>query len=192
MPGKTIQFKRRSGDLTKDFELKMTCVDGALKYLKDKKYGFADITIRTEEPALPYRITALTHTGEEVVLIHRLKRKCKSGMVSRNMEDLTLKLYLKDLEGKERYQYTCYSSLGDFTEKKYEDIQKSFGEHIQQADTDDIEENEVKSFVWAKPEDWAFSVVPVYRKDKKLYLGKEEEFFFENDGWLQNFFDGMK
>ena len=192
VPGKTIQFKRRSGDLTKDFELKMTCVDGALKYLKDKKYGFADITIRTEEPALPYRITALTHTGEEVVLIHRLKRKCKSGMVSRNMEDLTLKLYLKDLEGKERYQYTCYSSLGDFTEKKYEDIQKSFGEHIQQADTDDIEENEVKFFVWAKPEDWAFSVVPVYRKDKKLHLGKEEEFFFENDGWLQNFFDGMK
>ena len=29
VPGKTIQFKRRSGDQTKDYELKMTCVDGA-------------------------------------------------------------------------------------------------------------------------------------------------------------------
>lgn len=34
VPGRTIQFKRRSGDLTRDFELKMACVDGALQYLK--------------------------------------------------------------------------------------------------------------------------------------------------------------
>lgn len=192
VPGKTIQFKRRSGDLTKDFELKMTCVDGALKYLKDKKYGFADITIHTEEPALPYRITAFTHNGEEVVLIHRLKRNSKSGMISRNMEDLTLKLYLKDLEGKTRYQYTCYSTLEDFVEKKYEEIYEKYGTHILQEDTDNIVENEVKFFVWARPADWAFSVVPVYRKEEGLYLGKEEEFFFENEGWVQNFFDGMK
>lgn len=192
VPGKTIQFKRQSGDITKDFELKMTCVDGALRYLKDKRYGFADITIHTEEPALPYRITAFTHSGEEVVLIHRLKRDCKTGMISRNMEDLTLKLYLKDLEGKERYQYTCYSSLTDFREVEYEQLKEKYGEHIPQADTDDIVENEVKFFVWARPMDWVFSVVPVYRKEKKLYLGKEEEFYFENDGWVQNFFDGMK
>lgn len=192
VPGRTIQFKRRSGDLTRDFELKMTCVDGALKYLKDKKYGFADITIHTAEPALPYRITAFTHSGEEVVLIHRLKRNSPSGMISRNMEDLTLKLYLKDMEGRERYQFTCYSSLADFKEKEYEEIQEQYGEHILQADTDDIIEQEVKFFVWARTMDWAFSVVPVYRKDGKLYLGKEEEFYFENDGWVQNFFDGLK
>lgn len=192
VPGKTIQFKRRSGDLTRDFELKTTCVDGALRYLKDKKYGFADITIRTEEPALPYRITAYTHSGEEIVLIHRLKRNRPSGMISRNMEDLTLKLYLKDLEGKERYQYTCYSSLGDFEEKKYEEIQQLYGTHILQEDTDNIVEREVKFFVWARPIDWAFCAVPVYRKDKRLYLGRETEFYFENDGWVRNFFDGMK
>lgn len=192
VPGKTIQFKRRSGDLSRDFELKMTCVDGALKYLRDKKYGFADISIQTEEPALPYRITAYTHSGEEVVLIHRLKRNSPSGMISRNMEDLTLKLYLKDLDGKERYQYTCYSSLNDFKEKEYREIQETYGNHIRQADTDDIVEQEVKFFIWARPMDWAFSVVPVYRKDKKLYLGNEQEYYFENDGWVQNFFDGMK
>lgn len=192
VPGKTIQFKRRSGDLSRDFELKMTCVDGALRYLRDKKYGFADITIQAEEPALPYRITAFTHSGEEVVLIHRLKRNSPSGMISRNMEDLTLKLYLKDLDGKERYQYTCYSSLSDFEEKEYREIQEIYGRHILQADTDDIVEQEVKFFIWARPMDWAFSVVPVYRNDEKLYLGNEQEFYFENDGWVQNFFDGMK
>lgn len=192
VPGKTIQFKRNSGDSSRDFELKMACVDGALRYLKDKKYGFADITIRTKEPALPYRITAFTHSGEEVVLIHKLKRNSPSGMISRNMENLTLKLYLKDLDGKERYQYTCYSSLSDFEETEYAQIQAAYGDHIRQADTDDIVEQEVKFFVWARPSDWAFSVLPVYRKEGRLYLGKEEEFYFENDGWVQNFFDGMK
>ncbi len=190
--GKTIQFKKRSGDLSKDFELKMTCVDGALLYLKDKKYGFADIAIHAQEPALPYRITGYTHNGEEVVLIHSLKRDSRSGMISRNMEDLTLKLYLKDMEGEDRYQYTCYSSLNDFKNVEYEDIQSKYGNHILQEDTDDIVEKEVKFFVWSKPEDWAFSVVPVYRKDDGLYLGKEEEYYFENDSWVQNFFDGLK
>lgn len=80
----------------------------------------------------------------------------------------------------------------DFEEKTYEEIQKRYGEHILQADTDDIIEQEVRFFVWARPMDWVFSVVPVYRKDGKLYLGKEEEFYFENDGWVQNFFDGLK
>jgi len=80
----------------------------------------------------------------------------------------------------------------DFEEKTYEEIQNKYGEHILQADTDDIIEQEVRFFVWARPMDWVFSVVPVYRKDGKLYLGKEEEFYFENDGWVQNFFDGLK
>lgn len=60
------------------------------------------------------------------------------------------------------------------------------------ADTDDIVNLEVKFFVWAKALDWAFCVVPVYRKDERLFMGKEEEFGFENDGWVRNFFDGMK
>ena len=80
----------------------------------------------------------------------------------------------------------------DFEEKTYEEIQKKYGEHILQANTDDIIEQEIRFFVWARPMDWVFSVVPVYRKDGKLYLGKEEEFYFENDGWVQNFFDGLK
>ena len=192
IPGRIIQFKRRSRDMSHDFGLKMTCVDGALKYLRDKKYGFADISIKTKEAALPYQVTAITHSGEEVTLIHSLMRRPGSGMISRNMENLVLKLYLKDTSGRTRYQYVCYSSLEDFEETEYEEIEKKYGEHIRQADTDDIMEREVKFFVWADPSDWAFIVVPVYRKEERLFLGKEEEFLFENDRWEQNFFDGMK
>jgi len=192
VPGKTIQFKRKSGVQENDYELKMTCVDGALKYLKDKRYGFADISIRVKEPVFPYCITAYTHSGEEVILIHALRHSAASGMISRNMEDLTLKLYLKDTKETVRYQYTCESSMSDFQEKEYEEIMDLYGEHILQADTDDIVEHEVKFFVWANPMEWAFLVVPVYRKNEKLYLGREEKFYFENEGWVQNFFDGTK
>ena len=44
VPGRMIQFRKRANIDAADFELKMTCVDGALKYLRDRKYGLADIT----------------------------------------------------------------------------------------------------------------------------------------------------
>ena len=190
--GKMIQFKRKAGDISGDYELKMDCVDGALRYLKDKKYGFADITIHTAEPALPYSISAFTHTGKEIILIHPLARKEKSGTISRNMEELTLNLFLKDMAGNVRCQYTCYSSFSDFEEKRYEEIEVLYGSHIPQGDTDSIVDGEVKFFVWADSGNGVFFAVPVYRKAGQLYLGKKEEFSFENDGWVQNFFDGMK
>lgn len=192
VPGKTIQFRQEKGNEENEYGLKMTCVNGALKYLKDKKYGYADIVVRTEVPALPYRITAYTHDGEEIVLIRHLQRGGRSGMISRNMEDLTLKLYLMDMDGRERYQYSCYATLEEFEEMTYEEIRARHGEHIRQADTDDIVDNEVRFFVWLIPSEWAFLVVPIYRKKEKLYLGKEEKFYFENEGWVQNFFDGLK
>ena len=113
-------------------------------------------------------------------------------MVSRNMEDLTLQLYLKDMDDKLRYQYTCHGVLTDYRETVYEEIAGAYGGHIRQDDTDDIEEKEVRFFVWQDSEEWRFYVVPVYRKDTKLYLGRKEAFCFENDGWTWNLFDGMK
>lgn len=195
--GKAIRLGSREGKRdedgkNRDLGLKLTCVEGALKYLKDKRYGFAEVVVRTEEPALPYNVSAYTHTGEEVVLIHGLRRRGGSGKVSRNMEDLMLKLYLKDLNGKERYQYSCESVLSDFAEKEYEEIYGEYGDHILQEDTDDIREREVRFFVWAEPEEWSFYVVGVYRKERKLYLGKGERYYLEDEGWMGSFFDGMK
>ena len=125
VPGRTIRTGRDGRERAKDAGLKTACVDGALQYLRDKRYGYADITVRTEAPALPYSITAHTHSGEEITLIHCLERGGRCGMVSRNMEDLVLKLYLKDQDGRERYQYTCHSSPADFAGVEYEDIAES-------------------------------------------------------------------
>lgn len=192
VPGKTIKFKRKSGDLSDDFELKMTCIDGALKYLKDKKYGFADVEITSRAPALPYIITAYTHTGEEVVLIQGLIRGQNRGNISRNMDDLTLKLYLKDMEQKIRYSFTYSCTLDEFRPIKYEKIAEMYGKNIPQDDTDNIVDREVKFFVWTEPKRWGYLIVPVYRDEETLMLGREQFFSFENDSWVQNFFDGTK
>lgn len=196
VPGKTIKFKRQTGDLSDDFELKMTCIDGALKYLKDRKYGFADVNIRNKEPQLPYIITAYTHTGKEIILINGLKQNKNKGNISRNMDDLTLKLYLKDMENKFRYSFTYNCTLGEFKELGYDELHKIYGDNIPQDETDSIEGREVKFFVWSESKRWGFLVVPIYRQENQskemIMLGKEQFFSFENDSWVENFFDGTK
>ncbi|MCC3340152.1 hypothetical protein [Roseburia inulinivorans] len=44
VPGRMIQFRKRANIDAADFELKMTCVDGALKYLRDRKMGWQIFT----------------------------------------------------------------------------------------------------------------------------------------------------
>lgn len=192
VPGRTIQTSQGRRGGRSDNSFKMNCVDGAIKYLRDKKLGLTHISIRAKEPALPYQISAYTHQGKEVVLIERFARSGRGGMISRNVEDLTLELYLKNADGNLRYRYLCSSYLSDFEEMKYEQISAQYGTHIPQGDTDDIEDFEVRFFLWTRPLEWSFSVVPIYRKQRRLYLGKETIFSFENEQWVQNFFDGMK
>lgn len=67
-------------------------------------------------------VTAFTHTNQEVTLIHSLDRENIRGFISRNMADLTLKLYLKDLEGRQRYIYNCSCDPDKFKNQKAEEI----------------------------------------------------------------------
>ena len=192
VPGRMIQFRKRASIDAADFELKMTCVNGALEYLRDRKYGLADIHLDNGKAVLPYRITAYTHNGREVVLVDGFRDWNQSGSVLRHMEDLILQLHLKDASGEEhcRFQYIC--RLEDFSKRSYEEIASIYGEHILQKETDSIENGDVKFFVWAKQEEWGFQVIPVYCDADELYLGKEEFFGFENDNWVNSFFDGRK
>ena len=190
VPGKIISFKRPSRDFNRDYELKMSCVDGALKYLKDKKYGYADIEVTSETPALPYKVTAFTHNGQEIELIHSLDRRNNSGNISRNMENLTLELHLKDVDDALRYRYIYHCQPSDFTPVTYDQIHSKYGELIEQAETDIIVDREVKFFVWAQTNYWGFIVVPVTRRGEELGLGKEQFYSFESDSWVRNFFDG--
>lgn len=192
VPGRMIRSRRSAGGPADDLELKTACVNGALNYLKDRKYGFADVSVRSEPPALPYRITAYTHTGSEVTLIHGLQRSEDAGHISRNMDDLTLQLYLKDMDGRVRHSFSCHCGLEEFREVSDEEIRARYEGKIPQRDTDDIVDREVRFFVWARPLRWGYLVVPVYRNAERLMLGREQFFPFEQDGWVLDFFDGTK
>jgi len=191
IPGKVIQFKRVSGSMDEQakLDMKLSCVDGALQYLKDRKYGFANITVAIGKPALPYEITATNHRGDMVTLIPRLDRNRQKGTISRNMENLTLKLYLNDADAVQRYSYTYQCRGAEFSPVTYEELRQHLP-HIQQEETDNIVEGEAKFFVWADTDQWGFFVVPVTRLEGGLRLGKTRLFPFENDTWVLNFFDG--
>ncbi len=188
VPGKLIKSKPKTSS---ENELKMSCIDGALKYLRDKKFGYADIKITSRPPNLPYILTSFTHSGEEVNLIDGAE-KIFSGVISRNIEDLTLPLYLKDSEENLRQEIIYQCSLEEFELQRQEDIEAIYGEDIPQDETDTIVNGEVKFFVRVEAQDWGFVVVPVYREDENLFVGYEKFFSFENDTWMKNFFDGLK
>lgn len=186
LPGRSIASARQDSDL------KLSCLDGAVKYLKDCKFGYADVRITHRQAAFPYRVTAFTHTGEEKTLIQSLDRKNIRGFISRNMADLSLKLYLKDIEGRQLYVYTCDCDPAAFQKRLAEDIVEKYGGGILQDDLDDIVDRELKFFVLGDEERWGFTVVPVLRRAGQLELGPEKFFRFESESWVTNFFDGTK
>lgn len=64
------------------------------------------------------------------------------------MADLTLKLYLKDLEGRQRYIYNCSCDPDKFKNQKAEEIVARYSGQIRQDDLDDIVDRELKFLSW--------------------------------------------
>lgn len=192
IPGKVIESSRRGTPDEEDHGLKLMCLDGAIRYIRDKRFGYADVTITSEQAAFPYIVTAMTHTGEERILIHSLDRQQTQGYISRNAADLTLQLYLRDPDGQERYRYNCAFDARDFQPAEAEEIVEKYQGRIPQGDVDTIVNRELRSFILADELRWGFLVVPVLRDREKLMLGPDRFFLFETEGWLTNFFDGTK
>ncbi len=192
IPGRMIESSGRNRPEAEEHALKLMCLDGAVKYMKDRRFGYADVTIVSEQPAFPYIVMAITHTGEEKNLIKSLDREQTWGYISRNMTDLTLQLFLKDLNGQQRYKYNCSFNRKEFRPAEAEEIVEKYQGQTIQDDVDSIVEKELRSFVLADEERWGFLVVPVLRKEERLMLGPDQFFLFETEDWLTNFFDGTK
>ncbi|NOW06166.1 molecular chaperone [Clostridium beijerinckii] len=189
IPGRIIEINKSKKEVKEEYELKLSCLKGALKYLYDKNFGYADINIESKKPTLPYLLTAYTHAGEQKTLIKG--REINKGFISRFMDRILLKLYLKDSNDNVKFEYNY-----QFNEEELEKTNaKKIGErypNINQHETDNIENNEIKFFVWEEEELWGFYVLAILRKEEELYIGQEKFFYFENDRWERNFFDGLK
>lgn len=193
VPGKIVQFKKQNKDSTDNYEMKLGLLRGMVNYITAKEYGFANFNTVNNIASLPYVITVDTHTGNEKTLIHSLDKYRKNGNISRSMDKLTLKLYLKDTDENTRCEYIYNCEYDDFVDITYEKLSEDYEEIILQEDTDSIVTGEVKFFVWADDDKWGFNVLSVLRNNEsQLMMGKAKFFSFESDLWVKNFFDGLK
>lgn len=178
-----------AGSTSKE-ELKMACVDGLMKYLYDRKTGYAGFEIKDEEMVVPYKIKAMSYLGREEVLIDGFKDSLKTGSIIRNLEDVIIRLYLCDALDVKRFEYIFNCKIDSAKETDRDILAKEYKGYIRQEDTDDIENDEIKLFVFVDHRKWGFKAVPVFRRKEKLYLGESKEYKFETDEWMLDFFDG--
>ncbi len=190
VPGKLIRQRQeeKQGD---DYRLKLTCLDGAIRYISDKRLGYARVNITAKSPALPYVLSTYTHTGEKRVLIHSLDRSRIYGSISRS-ESVELRLHLEDTKGTEKHIYSIFCDPDTFQAVTYEQLAATYAGRIPQDEVDDIINGEVRYFVWADSGQWGFSVVPVMRRKEQVFVGKQQLMPFENDSWNVNYFDGTR
>jgi hypothetical protein len=188
VPGAVI----RQEEAGESYTLKLSCLEGAIRFIRDKRLGYAKVEITSRLPALPYVLVAYTHANQRVELVRCLDRGHLSGAISRQIASTELKLHLLDAKGAERYVYSIHCLPNAFAPCVYTEIEQRYGGKIPQDETDAIENGEVRYFVWAETGEWGFSVVPVSRADDKLFLGSLQLLPFENDQWTQDYFDGLK
>ncbi|WP_339305160.1 hypothetical protein NST33_22700 [Paenibacillus sp. FSL L8-0435] len=114
------------------------------------------------------------------------------GSISRPFETAEVELYLSGSDGQLRQKFV-YANRPDFyKEVLYEDIRDRYGDKIPQDDTDSIVNGETKFFVFPDDSHWGFHVLPVARRNERLYLGSQKLLPFETDLSELDFFDGMK
>ena len=101
VPGNMMQ----SGGSVKKEELKLACVDGLMRYLYDKRTGYAGFDIRDEEALIPYKIKALSYSGRQEVLIDGFESNKMTGSLLRSLEDILLRMYLYDASENVRFEH---------------------------------------------------------------------------------------
>ncbi|WP_166241088.1 molecular chaperone [Paenibacillus turpanensis] len=193
VPGRSIEFKQKSEEDGKVPDLKLACLRGVIRYLSAQKMGYIVADITNHDPAVPYSVSAYTHTRDEVLLISSYERLNRIyGTISRPTGVAEVEFMLRGSDGKVRHTYNYRNEERNYTRVLYQDIYNQYGEKIPQEDTDSIVNGEVKFFVFAGENNWGFHVVPISRKNEQLYMGNRRFYAFETDLSELDFFDGLK
>lgn len=191
----TIGKRSRSGKPnTRKNELKLKCVEGAIKYQADKKFGYIFPEITYDSPAIPYGLTSINHRNEQVVLIGYLERLSQVyGYLSRPLAVREVRFSLNDKDGKSMNTMTLAIDFTHFQETNYEILLEQYGNKLPyQGDLDGIGEGELRLFVFCYEEDWGFHVLPIGKQNEILYRDALKYFPFESAQWEIDFFDGTK
>ena len=190
IPGRQIEFKQKENHL---LDLKLSCLNGVLKYIHAKKTGIIRAIIENCAPITPYSIFAYTHKNEKkTLLISSEAMTQSSGFISKHGNIKEMVFYLEDTAGVIQTTYLYLNDQANYAKTTYDIFHQEFGSYIKQDDIDTIEDDEVKFFIYATADKWGFNVLPVLRIDGELAVGFTQYFSFENERWELNFFDGEK
>ena len=193
VPGRSIEFKQNKNKNANLMDLKLSCLNGVIRYMNSKKLGDIEVKIENDIPVIPYSISAYTFTGEEITIIESQKKiDIAKGNVSKPLSIREINFYLKSHEGALKKEYVYENNFIDYRPVIVEEIVKQYSTKISQEDTDNIRNGEVRFFLFSDEANWGFYVVPIARKEEQLYCGEKKYFAFEDDLSELNFFDGMK
>ena len=184
-----IDFRRNVEE--DEEQLKISCLDGALRYLNSSKMGDIRVSIKNDIPIVPYSLCGTKYTGEEVELIRiggQAGKNC--GFIKKISTTEILPLYLKNKEQELKKNYTYINKPYDYRELDEAEIIKELNGHFTQETLDDIYNGETKFFIFTDSNFWGFYIVGVKRQENQLYIGKTEYFSFEEDITTISFFDG--
>ena len=188
VPGKMIEYKELSH--RDDYELKLNCLDGAIKYLDYKRFGHMEVNIENEVPLVPYSVWVEKYTGEKFrILQTSRKADILMGYIDKSISAMELKIYLHNAEGDLKKEM-IYKNEINYVEKDAEEIIPEFKGVITQNNTDTIPNNTVRFFVYTDMNNWGFFVCPVQRRGNQLYLGKKEYFPYGDSLMENSYFDG--
>ena len=188
VPGKMIEYKELSH--RDDYELKLNCLDGAIKYLDYKRFGHIDVEIVNEVPLVPYSVWVEKYDGEKVEMIQTSRKAdILIGQIDKKISAEELKIYVYTAEG-ELKKEMIYKNEDNYEEMDAQEILPEFTNIISQNDTDTIQNNTVRFFIYTDLNNWGFFVVPIQRKSDQLYLGRKEYFPYEDNLSENSYFDG--
>ena len=188
VPGKMIEYKELSH--RDDYELKLNCLDGAIKYLDYKRFGHIDVEIVNEVPLVPYSVWVEKYDGEKIEMIQTSRKAdILIGQIDKKSSAEELKIYVYNAEG-ELKKEMIYKNEDDYEEMDAQEILPEFVNIISQNDTDTIQNDTVRFFVYTDLNNWGFFVVPIQRKSDQLYLGRKQYFPYEDSLSENSYFDG--
>ena len=98
-------------------------------------------------------------------------------------------MYVHNAEN-ELKKEVIYKNVNEYKEEDAEDILREYEGIFTQYETDEIENNVVRFFVYTDMNNWGFYVVPVQRHGDQLYLGKKQYFPYEDNLNEISYFDG--
>lgn len=172
---------------------KFMCIDGAIFYQEAKKIGRIRTKLTYEPAVVPYFLTVPDFNSREPV-----KYLITEGMtvdniysyISRTIETEEVRFTLLDEDQKKLGNFIHKMNQKELKETSYPHLLERYSV-LKQKDMDNIENGEIKLFIYSDNDCWGFFVLEIARIKGILCFREPRYYPFEITGWKMNFFDGL-